>query len=186
MGTEHGYAALACGSGRGRGVLAEAAPAAVARRTEEGTALRLQRHLPELVVHAAAGYHAARDVGRLHEVVGDVGLGSPDRRGCREPRTPEPMPVKTEPAVPIRRSIHRDRRTCLVCGKRRKTLRRRLGVAHGPTPSAYREMFGLKPDHPMVAPGCGEERAELARKIGRGGLRKKATSHRRRQTPNAR
>lgn len=96
-------------------------------------------------------------------------------------RAPEPESVKTEPAVPIRRSIHRDRLTCLVCGKRQKMLRRHLGVAHDLTPSAYRELFGLKPDYPMVAPSYSEERAELARKIGLGGLRKKSTPRRRRQ-----
>lgn len=96
-------------------------------------------------------------------------------------REPEPTPVKTEPAVPIRRSIQRDRLTCLVCGKRQKMLRRHLGVAHDLTPGEYRELFGLKPDYPMVAPSYSEERAELARKIGLGGLRKKATARRRRQ-----
>ena len=92
---------------------------------------------------------------------------------------PDPAPVRAEPAVPIRRSIHRDRLTCLVCGKRQKMLKRHLGVAHGLTPGEYRELFGLKPDYPMVAPSYSEERAELARKIGLGGLRKKATSQRR-------
>ena len=100
-------------------------------------------------------------------------------------RAPDPTPVKAEPAVPIRRSIGRDRLTCLICGKRQKMLRRHLGVAHGLTPSAYREMFGLKSDYPMVAPSYSEERAELARKIGLGGLRKKGTS-RRRQPSKAR
>jgi predicted transcriptional regulator len=96
-------------------------------------------------------------------------------------RTPDPAPVKAEPAVPVRRSIHRDRLTCLVCGKRHKMLRRHLGVAHDLTPGEYRALFGLKSDYPMVAPSYSEERAELARKIGLGGLRKKTTSQRRRQ-----
>jgi predicted transcriptional regulator len=60
-------------------------------------------------------------------------------------------------------------------------LRRHLGVAHDLTPSAYRELFGLKPDYPMVAPSYSEERAELARKIGLGGLRRKSPGRRRRQ-----
>ena len=62
-------------------------------------------------------------------------------------------------------------------------LRRHLGVAHGLTPGEYRERFGLKPDYPMVAPSYSEERAELARKIGLGGLRKKAALQRRRGQP---
>ena len=35
-------------------------------------------------------------------------------------------------------------------------------------PHAYREMFGLKPDYPMVAPSYSEGRRELALKIGLG------------------
>jgi predicted transcriptional regulator len=96
-------------------------------------------------------------------------------------RASELAPVKAEPAVPVRRSVHRDRLTCLVCGKRQKMLRRHLGVAHGLTPGEYRGLFGLKSDYPMVAPSYSEERAELARKIGLGGLRKKTASPRRRQ-----
>lgn len=93
----------------------------------------------------------------------------------------EAPPTRVEPAVPIRRSIQRDRLTCLICGKRQKMLRRHLGVAHDLTPAQYREMFGLKPDYPMVAPSYSEERAELARKIGLGGLRRKGAPRRRRQ-----
>ena len=97
-------------------------------------------------------------------------------------REKDPTPEKTEPAVPIRRSIHRDRLTCLVCGKRQKMLRRHLAVAHDLAPSEYRELFGLKADYPMVAPSYSEERAELARKIGLGGRRKKAPPARRRRS----
>ena len=93
--------------------------------------------------------------------------------------TPDPAPAKAEPAVPVRRSIQRDRLTCLVCGKRQKMLRRHLGVAHDLTPGEYRARFGLKPDYPMVAPSYSEERAELARKIGLGGLRKRRAARRR-------
>ena len=89
-------------------------------------------------------------------------------------RMPAPKPAGIEPAVPIRRSVHRDSLTCLVCGKRQKMLRRHLGVAHDLTPGQYREQFGLKPDYPMVAPSYSESRAELARKIGLGGLRRKS------------
>jgi hypothetical protein len=72
--------------------------------------------------------------------------------------------------VPIRRSIQRDRLTCLICGKRQKMLRRHLGVAHGLTPGEYRT---LRPeaDYPMVAPSYGEARRTRARWLG--GLRKR-------------
>ena len=42
------------------------------------------------------------------------------------------------PLPPVRRSIHPDRITCLVCGKSQKTLTRHLGTAHELTPAAVR------------------------------------------------
>jgi predicted transcriptional regulator len=77
-------------------------------------------------------------------------------------------PTKPAPAVPVRRSIAPDRLTCLVCGKTQKTLRRHLAVAHDLTPAAYREMFELKSDYPMVAPNYSQQRSELAQRLGLG------------------
>jgi predicted transcriptional regulator len=77
-------------------------------------------------------------------------------------------PVKPEPAVPVRRSIHDNHLICLVCGKQQKTLRRHLDVAHQLTPEAYREQFGLKPDYPMAAPTYSRQRSDMARRTGLG------------------
>jgi predicted transcriptional regulator len=77
-------------------------------------------------------------------------------------------PVKPEPAVPVRRSVHDDHLVCLVCGKPQKVLRRHLGVAHQLTPDAYREQFGLKPNYPMAAPGYAKQRSEMAKRVGLG------------------
>jgi predicted transcriptional regulator len=77
-------------------------------------------------------------------------------------------PVKPEPAVPVRRSVHDDHLVCLVCGKPQKVLRRHLGVAHQLTPDAYREQFGLKPNYPMTAPGYAKQRSEMAKRVGLG------------------
>jgi predicted transcriptional regulator len=77
-------------------------------------------------------------------------------------------PVKPEPAVPVRRSIHDDHLVCLVCGKPQKILRRHLEVAHQLTPEAYRERFGLKADYPMAAPGYSRQRSEMAKRVGLG------------------
>jgi predicted transcriptional regulator len=77
-------------------------------------------------------------------------------------------PVKPEPAVPVRRSLHDDHLVCLVCGKQQKTLRRHLDVAHQLTPEVYREQFGLRPDYPMAAPGYSRQRSEMARRVGLG------------------
>ena len=80
----------------------------------------------------------------------------------------EPEPAKPEPAGPVRRSIQDDHLVCLVCGGRHKTLRRHLAVAHQLTPEAYRELFGLRPDYPMAAPGYSRQRSEMAKRAGLG------------------
>jgi predicted transcriptional regulator len=81
---------------------------------------------------------------------------------------PEPEPAKPEPAVTVRRSIKRDHLICLICGKPFKSLRRHLQTAHELTPDAYREMFSLARDYPMVAAASSEQRAEIARRTGLG------------------
>lgn len=73
-----------------------------------------------------------------------------------------------QPAVSPRKSIGRDHLTCLVCGRRQKALKRHLAKAHDLTPEQYREMFGLRPDYPMVAPNTSRRRSEIAHSIGLG------------------
>jgi predicted transcriptional regulator len=107
---------------------------------------------------------ATADVARLIDTVGDQ---------LRVVGREEPAPAKPQPAVPVRRSIQPDRLTCLLCGKGHKMLKRHLATEHDLTPAGYRELFGLKPDYPMVAPNYSRQRAELAHKIGLGRLRKK-------------
>ena len=80
----------------------------------------------------------------------------------------EPVPAKPEPAVTIRHSIKRDHLICLVCGKPFKSLRRHLQTAHELTPDAYREMFSLARDYPMVAAAYSEQRAAIAQRTGLG------------------
>ena len=41
-------------------------------------------------------------------------------------------------------------------------------MAHDLTPAAYRELFDLKSNYPMVAPSYAQERAELTLRIGLG------------------
>jgi predicted transcriptional regulator len=79
-----------------------------------------------------------------------------------------PASEKPAPAMSVRRSIGRDHLVCLACGKKQRMLKRHLASEHELTPNAYREMFNLKPDYPMVAPSYAEARRELALKIGLG------------------
>ncbi len=78
--------------------------------------------------------------------------------------TPEAM----TPAVSIRSSVKPDSITCLICGKKQKTMKRHLSVAHGLSPAEYRSGFGLADGYPMTAPAYAETRRTLAKKIGLG------------------
>jgi predicted transcriptional regulator len=90
---------------------------------------------------------------------------------------PESVPLQFEvktPAVPIRKSITPDFLICLDDGKRFKSLRRHLGGL-GMTPEQYREKWNLPPDYPMVAPNYAAQRSALAKQIGLGQIRWKAS-----------
>jgi predicted transcriptional regulator len=112
-----------------------------------------------VVAYVTRNTIAPTDLGDLIGAVARA-LGALDREQAE--------PVKPEPAVPVRRSIHDDHLVCLVCGKQQRTLRRHLDVAHQLTPEAYREQFGLKPDYPMAAPGYSRQRSEMAKRVGLG------------------
>ena len=81
-----------------------------------------------------------------------------------EPQAPAPA----QPAVPVRASVRPDHVTCHECGKRQKTLRRHLMSAHDLDPKQYRERFGLKADHKLVAPNYSETRMKIAKSLGLG------------------
>ena len=86
------------------------------------------------------------------------------------------QPVRPEPAVPVKRSVFEDHIVCLACGDNFKILKRHLQTDHNLSINAYREMYSLPHDYPMVAPSYAERRSALARKIGLG--RKGASSGR--------
>lgn len=81
---------------------------------------------------------------------------------------PPAAPEKPVPAVPIRKSIHRDYIVCLEDGVQAKTLKRHLRVAHGMSPQQYREKWGLSKDYPTVAPAYSESRSRMAKTLGLG------------------
>jgi predicted transcriptional regulator len=65
--------------------------------------------------------------------------------------------------VPASQSIKPDFLICLECGKRHKTIRLHLNVAHGLTPDQYRVRYALPPDYSMSAPNQTKRRQEIAR-----------------------
>ena len=115
------------------------------------------------IVGAYVGHHtvAATDLPDLIAIVGKelAGLGQ---------AAAEPEEEKPTPAVSIRRSVTEDEIVCLVCGKPQKMLKRHLATRHELEPDAYKAMFGLKDDYPMVAPSYAATRSALAKKIGLG------------------
>ena len=79
-----------------------------------------------------------------------------------------PPAPSQQPAVPLRRLVTPDKVYCAECGKPFKSLRRHLMANHGLTPSAYRAKWGLKKDHPVVAPNYSASRSSLAVSRGLG------------------
>lgn len=91
----------------------------------------------------------------------------------RGPAAAAGIPVAAEPAIErpspaqIRKSIRSEALTSFIDGKPYRTLKRHLR-AHGLTPEAYREHYGLPADYPMTAPGYAAQRSALAKAIGLG------------------
>jgi len=80
------------------------------------------------------------------------------------------LDTERTPAVPIRRSVHRDYVVCLDCGWRGQMLRRHI-AGHGLSVEQYRARWSLRPDHPITAPGYSERRSTMAKQLGLGRTR---------------
>jgi predicted transcriptional regulator len=92
-----------------------------------------------------------------------VGLGS----GSAAPD----VEIRSEPAVPIKKSVTPDFIFCLEDGKKFQSLKRHLRTAYSLTPEEYRVKWGLPSDYPMVAPNYAQRRSQLARNSGLGTVR---------------
>ena len=80
----------------------------------------------------------------------------------------KPGEVRSEPAVPVKKSVRPDYIICLDDGKKLKMLKRHLRTAYNMTPDEYRAKWQLGPDYPMVAPNYAKQRSKLAKSIGLG------------------
>jgi predicted transcriptional regulator len=123
--------------------------------------LSLMEMTTEIVAaHVANNTVAVKDVALLvrsvHEALASVG-------GAGE--APEEKKV---PAVSVRASVKPDFITCLLCGRKQKTMKRHLEVAHDMSPEQYRAEFDLPKSYPMVAPEYSQRRGDMARRIGLG------------------
>ena len=101
-------------------------------------------------------------IATVHEALGRLG------------KQPAELTGKRIPAVPIRRSVHRDFVVCLDCGWKGQMLRRHLTTSHGLSVEQYRIRWNLQPDHPITAPSYSERRSTMAKQFGLG-QRGKAT-----------
>lgn len=90
-------------------------------------------------------------------------------------RPPEAPKEEQKPAVPPKKSITPDYLICLEDGKRFKSLKRHLKTHYDLSPDQYREKWGLPSDYPMVAPSYAEARSRLAKEMGLGQRRAKAS-----------
>jgi predicted transcriptional regulator len=98
-------------------------------------------------------------VSTVHEAIANLGKPAPETE------------IERTPAVPIRRSVHRDYVVCLECGWRGQMLKRHLATGHGLTAEQYRVRWDLAHDHPITAPSYSERRSGLAKQIGLGRAR---------------
>jgi predicted transcriptional regulator len=118
-------------------------------------------HLTATIVSSYMRHHRLGEdqlpelIASIHRALGQLG------------QPPAPQEVRT-PAVPVRRSVHRDYVVCLECGYRGKTLRRHLGIRHRLNGDEYRRRWGLRSDHPLTAPAYSEQRSTLAKELGLG------------------
>lgn len=80
-----------------------------------------------------------------------------------------------KPAVAVKKSVTPDYIVCLEDGKKFKSLKRHLRTTYDLTPEQYRTKWGLPAEYPMVAPNYAKARSELAKSMGLGQQRKRAT-----------
>ena len=105
------------------------------------------------------------NVSDLPDIITTVGASL---RGVTDGESASEKPI---PAVSVRRSVKKDHIVCLVCGQEHKMTKSHLRTAHDLSPDAYRKLFDLKPDYPLVAPSYAETRSRIAKKIGLGNKR---------------
>ena len=129
---------------------------------EEPPSASLDRELTSTIVAAyvrrnqLGSDQLATLISTVHQALSGLGKPPPETSGERIP------------AVPIRRSVHRDYVICLECGWRGQMLKRNLATGHGLSVDQYRARWNLPREHPLTAPGYSERRSGLAKQIGLG------------------
>jgi predicted transcriptional regulator len=127
----------------------------------------------ETVVDIVAAYVSNNSIrsSDLPELIASVhaalaGLAAPSGPAVEQEEKPTP--------AQIRKSITPDGLISFVDGKAYKTLKRHL-TKHGMDFDAYRARYGLPSDYPSTAANYSAQRSALAKNLGLGQLRRKAT-----------
>jgi predicted transcriptional regulator len=94
--------------------------------------------------------------------------------GLGRPAEPAEASVERPSPAQIRKSIRPDGLISFIDGKSYKTLKRHL-TGNGLTIEQYRERYGLPRDYPSTAASYSEQRSALAKSLGLGKQRQKAT-----------
>jgi predicted transcriptional regulator len=84
-------------------------------------------------------------------------------------------PEAAKPAVPPKKSITNEYLVCLEDGRKFKSLKRHLRTQYNMSPEEYREKWSLPADYPMVAPAYAKARSALAKQMGLGQQRRRAS-----------
>jgi predicted transcriptional regulator len=121
----------------------------------------------ELSVEIVAAYvsHNALSPTDLPKLIADVHAAL---QGTSVVAAPAEIVDDKKPAVSIRKSITPDYLVCLEDGKKFKSVKRHLRLAHNFSPEEYRTKWNLAADYPMVAATYSASRSALAKTIGLG------------------
>ncbi len=133
----------------------------------------LQNGLIELTADIVSAYVSKNSLGanEVPALIGEIFIAL-SRAGTGVISTPV---ESAKPAVSPKKSITPDYLICLEDGKKFKSLKRHLRTMYKMSPEQYREKWGLAADYPMVAPNYAEARSRLAKEMGLGQKRKRAT-----------
>jgi predicted transcriptional regulator len=121
----------------------------------------LQMATTIVAAHVSKSSVPAAEIPRL---IGDIYQALSGLAGGRLPSAAG----RSEPAVPVKKSVTPDHIICLECGRKQKMLKRHIRTAYGLSPEQYRERWELPADYPMVAANYSKKRSSLARQIGLG------------------
>jgi predicted transcriptional regulator len=135
-----------------------------------------RQELIEMTVEIVSAYVGANEIDQqdlpvlIETVFGALKSVSHAAEGTAEP--------DLAPAVPVRKSVTPDYLVCLEDGKKFKSLKRHLRTRYDMSPEDYRAKWHLPHDYPMVAPNYAKVRSALAKKMGLGMSRPRATRQR--------